>query len=232
MDMLIVGVVWYVVLIFSITCHEAAHALAALRLGDPTAYYGGQVTLDPIPHIRRAPFGMIVIPIVSFIFLNYMLGMASVPYDPQWADRYPRRAAWMALAGPAANLLIILIAAGLIHLGLWAGFFKHPAVPYYRQVVLAAGEGFSENVALLVSILFSLNLILFVFNLLPLPPLDGSGALPLLIGQDAARRYQGFMQDPMFSLVGLFIAWKIFGIIFYPVFRLAIKLLYPGMGYH
>jgi len=57
--------VWYMVFIVSLTFHEAAHSFAALKLGDPTAYYHGQVSLDPIPHIRRSPFGMVFVPIIS-----------------------------------------------------------------------------------------------------------------------------------------------------------------------
>ena len=60
------GLIWYVAFLFSTTLHEAAHSWAALRMGDPTAYHGGQVTLNPIPHIRRSPVGMVVIPIVAF----------------------------------------------------------------------------------------------------------------------------------------------------------------------
>ena len=63
---LALGAIWYIVFLFSTTCHEAAHALVAKMGGDLTAAEGGQVTLNPIPHIRRSPFGMVVVPIVSF----------------------------------------------------------------------------------------------------------------------------------------------------------------------
>lgn len=66
MERLAEGLLWYVVFIFSTTFHEAAHAFTALKLGDSTAYEGGQVTLDPLPHIRREPVGTIVFPILSF----------------------------------------------------------------------------------------------------------------------------------------------------------------------
>ena len=64
-DILVLGFAWYVVLLLSTTCHEAAHALAAKLGGDLTAFHGGQVSLDPVPHIRREPFGMVVFPILS-----------------------------------------------------------------------------------------------------------------------------------------------------------------------
>jgi Zn-dependent protease len=111
-----------IVFLFSTVCHEAAHAVAALRLGDQTAYHNGQVTLNPWPHIRQEPFGLGVLPIIS-MFLNLQSGMpgvigfASAPYDPMWAMRNPKRAAWMAMAGPAANFALALIAAALALMG-------------------------------------------------------------------------------------------------------------------
>ena len=83
--------------IVSIVLHEGAHALVAYKLGDPTAFRGGQVTLDPRPHIRREPVGTIIMPILSFIFTNhqFMIGWAHAPYDPHWAEQYPRRKALM-----------------------------------------------------------------------------------------------------------------------------------------
>ncbi|HUT29642.1 MAG TPA: site-2 protease family protein [Sedimentisphaerales bacterium] len=103
--------VWYVVLLVSFVFHEAAHGLAAMKLGDPTAYEHGQVTLDPLPHIRKEPFGMVVMPIISYVLAGWMIGWASTPYDPFWAQRHRRRAALMALAGPAANLILVFTSA-------------------------------------------------------------------------------------------------------------------------
>src|SRR3954470_3695906 len=105
---------YFIVFLFSTTLHEAAHAWAALRGGDPTAYRGGQVSLDPIPHIRREPFGMLVLPLLTAVATGWPFGYASAPYDPRWAQRHPRRAALMALAGPAANLSLVLAAAVLL----------------------------------------------------------------------------------------------------------------------
>jgi hypothetical protein len=117
---------YFVVFLFSTTLHEAAHAWAALRGGDLTAYRGGQVTLDPRPHIRREPFGMVVLPLVTSLVTGWPLGFASAPYDPDWARLYPRRAALMALAGPAANLLLLLIAAIALRGGEAVGVFYAP----------------------------------------------------------------------------------------------------------
>ncbi|HJX96722.1 MAG TPA: site-2 protease family protein, partial [Candidatus Acidoferrum sp.] len=107
---LVFGFIWYVAFLFSTTCHEAAHALVAKMGGDETAALGGQVSLNPVPHMRREPWGMIVIPIFSYISMHAMFGWASAPYDPLWERRHPRRSGWMALAGPVANFSLMLIA--------------------------------------------------------------------------------------------------------------------------
>lgn len=225
------AVVWYVVFVFSVTLHEAAHAWLAKLGGDFTAYRGGQVSLDPLPHVRREPFGMVLLPILSLIVSGWPFGFASAPYDPMWAERYPRRAAWMALAGPLSNLLVVLAAAGLIRGGMAAGRFASPAAIRFTTVTVADEPGVWSGLALLLSMLFSLNLILTVLNLIPLPPLDGSGALPLILSRGAAERFRHFMRQPLFGWIGLLVAWRVFGPLFAPVFAFAINLLYPETAY-
>lgn len=228
----VLGLIWYAAFVFSLTVHEAAHAAAALKLGDETAYLGGQVTLNPLPHIQREPFGTILVPLLSYMYAGWMMGWASAPYDPYWADRHPRRAAWMALAGPASNLAVVIACGVAIRLGVAAGTLQAPASATLIVVTEAVQPGAWEGVATLLSILFSLNLLLFAFNLLPLPPLDGSGALPLLLKEEWVRGYQEFMRQPGFGLVGLIVAWTLFGQIFRPLQLLGLNLLYPGSGYH
>jgi Zn-dependent protease len=231
-DQLVLGFTWFVVFLFSTTLHEAAHAFAAYRLGDPTAYHGGQVTLNPLPHIQREPVGMVLVPLITFATQHWMMGWASAPYDPEWAHRYPRRAAVMALAGPGANLTLALAAGLLIRLGVMAGALEAPDSANFTRVTAAvAGSPLAAVVGPL-SILFSLNLLLFVFNLLPLPPLDGSAVLPAFMSDDVARRYRAFLHQPMISLLGLVAAWNLFGPVFRPIQVLALNLLYPGAGYH
>ena len=231
MELVILGAAWYVVFLFSTCCHEAAHAWAALRLGDPTAYQGGQVSLDPIPHVRREVVGTVVVPLLTFAFTRqWMMGWASAPYDPEWADRHPRRAAWMALAGPAANFVLVAVAALAMRGGIAAGVFEAPAAATFSRVV-AAAPGFATGAGTVVSILFTLNLVLGVFNLLPLPPLDGSGALPLILPARWASSYLSMMRQPMLSLAGILVAWRIFGALFDPIHTLALNLLYPEFVY-
>jgi Zn-dependent protease len=230
-DSLLLGLTWYVVFLFSTTCHEAAHALAAKLGGDLTAFHGGQVSLDPVPHIRREPFGMVVFPILSYILGGWMMGWASAPYDPHWAQRHPRRAAWMSLAGPGANLVLVVFAALSIHVGIWMGVFTPPESANFTHIAAAIGPK-AEGIATLLSVMFSLNLLLGIFNLLPVPPLDGFGVIGVFLPERAAQRFQELgAQMRGFSMIGLLIAWKVFNPIFDPIFTLALKALYPGYGY-
>ena len=82
---------------------------------------GGQVSLDPMPHVRREPVGTLIAPWLFYLFGGWMIGWASTPFDPRWAFTHPRRAAWMSLAGPAANALLVLAAAAGGHACLFRG---------------------------------------------------------------------------------------------------------------
>jgi Zn-dependent protease len=230
-EFIALGALWYVAFLFSLTCHEAAHALAAHWGGDPTAAEAGQVTLNPLPHIRREIFGTTIVPILSYVLGGWMIGWGSAPFDPHWRYRHPRRAAWMALAGPAANLTLMLAAVLAIRIGILAGALEPPESARFTRVVAAAHPGPLEGVAVLLSIMFSLNLLLAMFNLLPLPPLDGHGAICLLFTEDFARRFIELTHHPSLSLIGLVVSWKIFGYLYDPIFLLALNILYPGAKY-
>ncbi len=230
-EIVIMGFLWYFVFVFSLAAHEAAHATAAYLMGDRTAYHNGQVTLNPLPHIQREPFGMIVFPILTYAIGGWMMGWASAPYNPWWARTYPWRAAMMAFAGPASNLLLAILAALLIRTGMAMGYFEAPPAIDFIHVTMPLDDGIVRGLAVLVSILFSLNLLLFVFNLLPVPPLDGSGILEVFLKGRAAQVYGELRSHPYASLVGLFIAWNLFSPVYEPIHLLAINLLYPGARY-
>src|SRR4051812_36791722 len=151
------GLMWYGVFVGSTVCHETAHAWSALKLGDDTAARGGQVSLNPVPHIRREPFGMVVVPILSWLAGGWLIGWASAPYDPHWARQYPRRAALMALAGPATNLALALAAALLIRVGYEWHFFGAPFSVSAAHLTRAAQDGPAELLAPMLSIAVSLN---------------------------------------------------------------------------
>lgn len=137
----------------------------------------------------------------------------------------------MAMAGPAANFVLILLAALLIRIGILLGFFQAPDQVSFNHIT-AADPGFANGLSILLSILFSLNLVLLVFNLIPLPPLDGSSILSFFLSDRAAQRYEAMLQEPAYRIVGLIIAWNVLGYILYPVHTIALNILYPGAGYH
>jgi Zn-dependent protease len=226
------GAVWYLAFLFSTTLHEASHAWVALKLGDDTAHRGGQVTLDPIPHIRREPLGMVIVPIISYLMGGWMIGWASAPYDPEWARRNPRRAGLMAVAGPAANLLICVAAAVLIRLGIHFGWFDAPEqIRSATSIVSANSQGFCELAAVILSVFFYLNVLLFAFNLIPLPPLDGASIPLLCLSDSLAQRYTAFMRSPGVSMVGIILAWQLFGPLAHTIFHWSLQCLYPGLSY-
>ena len=224
------GLLWYMVFLFSTVCHEAAHAWTALKLGDDTAYRGGQVSLDPLPHIRREPMGMVVVPLITFLSAGWMLGWASAPYNPQWALQYPRRSAVMALAGPGANLVIVVLAGLLLRAGIEWHLWDEPFRFAPGQLVEPMAGGLYPWLAKLLSIAFSLNLLLAVFNLLPLPSLDGSSLPLLFLHGPAAQKYIAALWSPGLRLVGLLVAWQGFRYIFDPIRRIVTQVLYPGVG--
>ena len=221
---------WYVVFLLSVTCHEAGHAYAAYLGGDSTAYLGGQVTLNPLPHVRREPWGTVLIPMLTFLYMGWMMGWASAPYDPAWEDRHPKRAAAMAAAGPLANLILALIGFAVLRYGLAAGIWEPPDSLRLDQLVVAAGNEAAgwNGMARFGSVLFGLNLVLLLFNLLPLPPLDGAAVMAGLF-EPARRLRERLRTSPMSGLIGLLIAWYLFGELFWPLFRwIIINGLYVG----
>jgi Zn-dependent protease len=227
---LALGAIWYVVFLFSTTCHEAAHAFVAKLGGDTTAAEGGQVTLNPIPHIRRTPFGMVVMPILSYVVGGWMIGWASAPFNPAWQRQFPRRAAWMALAGPAANFTLMLLAGIAIRIGVMGGYFQVPQFFQYSNLVAPANVGDPTFLTSALSILFILNLLLGTFNLLPVPPLDGHAGIMVVMPEGVAQRYIDWLQHSRnYGLLGLVMAWYLFDRIFQPIFFFALRTLYAGV---
>jgi Zn-dependent protease len=215
-EILALGFISYIVFLFSTTCHEAAHALVAKWGGDSTAALNGQVTLNPIPHIRREPWGMVVIPILAFLFTRGMIGWASAPFDPAWERRFPKRAALMALAGPAANFILMFIGAAGLRIGSAAGWL------HWRP-----GEG-PDFVIVTLYVLFSLNLLLGTFNLLPLAPLDGSTGIMLLMSESTAQRYLDWLRESSYARLGLLVGLLAFRYLYGPIEMFATNLLLRG----
>lgn len=200
--------IWFPAFLISITLHEAAHAATSLFYGDRTAER--QASLNPIPHIQQEPIGTLVVPLISFWWMGWMFGYASAPYDPYWADRNPRRAALMSAAGPLANLLLAALALATLHILMAADLMHYN--PRSRQIIdlVTAPEGGMSFLAQFLSVVYALNLLLGILNLLPLPPLDGSGVVRGLFPGSGPAKFLANMEERGWALIGLVAAFLLF----------------------
>lgn len=176
-----------IVLIFSVVIHEVSHGMVADRLGDPTARLAGRLTLNPLKHLD--PMGSFVVPLLSLWFAGFVFGWAKpVPYDPR-ALRNPKKAAGqIAAAGPLSNFALALI---------FGVFVRLAAAPLFAWLLPMAS---------LFSIIVAVNVVLGVFNLVPIPPLDGSKVLFALLPQtERGMRLIYFLERYGMFLVLLFI---------------------------
>ena len=185
------------VLLFAITVHEASHGWAAFKMGDPTAYHLGRVTLNPIAHID--PIGTILIPIMLAIMGFPFFGWAKpVPVNPLNLRNPRRDNLIISAAGPISNLTVAFIAFfGVIILKtLTSGFLGGSSQSFVNS--LASGIFFILYYTIVI------NVILATFNLIPIPPLDGSGVLLGLISDEAAQKYE---QIRPYGFIIIIILW-------------------------
>lgn len=196
-----------IVLLFSLTVHEAAHALTADRLGDPTARLLGRISLNPMVHID--PIGTVLLPLVAMLTGAPLIGWAKpVPVNLARLGHGRRDFMAVAAAGPASNLIL---AAGA-------------ALALKLSSPLRAGAGFTDPVAYLLETTIELNALLAVFNLLPVPPLDGGNVLAGILPSSIALRYDALRPYGIFVLYGLMftgVLWSIIG----PPFSFLLRLL-------
>jgi len=184
-------VFWVLVLGFSVILHEVAHGYMANYLGDPTARLQGRLTLNPISHID--PLGTIILP--AFLFLTgspILIGYAKpVPYNP-YNIKHPFGEALVAGAGPATNILLALV------FGLLLRFM---------------GADIDSGLAQALTIITSINIFLAIFNLTPIPPLDGSKVLSALLPGELGRGYNSIRAN--FERLGVFSGTLLILLIFY-----------------
>ena len=162
-------ILWFVVFLFSLSLHEAAHAWTANRFGDYTAYYLGRVTLNPAAHVDV--FGTILFPIFSFFSGVPLIGWAKpVPVNPLHLRETRKHHILVSLAGPGSNLLLASVFLGLI---LLLGMNWEATARSLGSLFIPLGK------MLLIGVM--LNVALAVFNLIPIPPLDGHWVLYHLV---------------------------------------------------
>lgn len=220
--------IWYLVFLFSTTFHEFSHAFLAYKGGDLTAYETGHVTLDPLPHIRRSPVGMVLVPLISYLQLGWMVGFASVPFNSEWGRQNPRRQALMSLAGPLANLLLALLALGAMRFLLAVDVVRYADVGSVQYVEALHGGAHSplNALAMALGVMLKLNVVLFLFNLIPVPPLDGAGVMSGFFPTSFGSLYERMRQMPAFEFLGLLVAWQVFPYLASPAFRIVLGWLY------
>lgn len=181
--------VWSLPVLFAITVHEVAHGWAASKLGDQSAKMLGRLTLNPLKHID--PIGTVVVPIALLVLGGFVFGWAkAVPVNDRNFKHPARDMAWVAMAGPASNFIMAILWAviGRIGIELQAGS------PDIGQFLLYSGVAG-----------VSINLILMVLNLLPVPPLDGSHVLSAFLPKPWAWQFNRIAPFGFIILVGLMV---------------------------
>ena len=177
-------------LLFAITIHEASHAWAANRLGDPTAMGMGRVSLNPLAHID--PFGTVLLPLVLVAIGAPAFGWAKPVMVNPHNLRHPRRDnLWISISGPVSNLTVAAVSLVLI---LLMKAMNPGTTAFFRSFLIDRQpfpRGFYplEGLALVLFYAVLVNTYLAVFNLIPVPPLDGSGVLAGLLSDQAAASY-------------------------------------------
>ena len=192
-----------VMVFFSVVCHEIAHGYVAYRLGDPTAWRMGRLTFNPLVHID--PFGTIILPgLLLLTGSRFLFAWAKpVPVDPRYFKDPKNGMMLVSLAGPGTNLLIALLLTAVLHL---AGSF----IPDFLAGALAWAA--------------LINIVLMVFNLIPIPPLDGSRIVARFLRGRLLWQYMRLEKYGMFIVFGLLFLGVISSIL-QPVMYWAVKIL-------
>ncbi|GKT12258.1 MAG: hypothetical protein ISEC1_P1235 [Thiomicrorhabdus sp.] len=205
--------VWAFPVIFAITLHEVAHGWVANKLGDPSAKMLGRLTLNPLKHID--PIGTVVVPIALLVMGGFIFGWAkAVPVNPNNFKSPAKDMAWVAIAGPISNLAMAIIWAIILKVGV----LLQATTPEVGNFLIYSG--FAG---------VSINLILFVLNLLPIPPLDGSRVLSAFLPKQLAWQFNRVSPYGFFILIGLMLTGILMPIIMGP-FNLFKDIIFGFIG--
>ena len=201
--------IWFVIFLLSLSIHEAAHAWTAQKMGDPTARYLGRVTLNPLAHIDL--FGTIIFPLMSLVTGAMFFGWAKpVPVDLNQMKDRKMGDILVSLAGPASNVILAIF------------FFIAMKVVYSSPSIQASLGEFAQPVVRTLFTGLSMNVVLAVFNMIPIPPLDGSHVLQNLLPPRAAEAFETIRPYGFFILMGLMFT-GVTGRIIEPIFDVVLR---------
>jgi len=192
-------------LLIAMTVHEFAHGLVAYKLGDSTARLSGRLTLNPLAHID--PFWTVLLPLVLFLSTSgsFVFGAAKPVPINYWSLKNPKKdIIWIGLAGPAANFLLAFLISGLL------------------RFIPAQGMA-----AYLLFHLLTINVVLAIFNLIPIPPLDGSKVLMGLLPEQLSEQYAN-LERYGFIILFIFIWAGVLNRVLWPLVGLVIRIMVGG----
>lgn len=182
-------IVYALPILFAITGHEVAHGWVASKLGDKTALMLGRLTLNPLKHIDL--IGTVIVPLILLFLGGFIFGWAKpVPVNPNNLKKPRRDMAFVAIAGPTANIIMALIWAAIMKLG---------------AVLMGHGLQFALPIVLMGKAGIMINLVLMTLNLIPIPPLDGSRIISALLPPKLAYKYDRIAPYGIFVLLLLLV---------------------------
>ena len=218
MDNAVIGqfILYMVALIFSLSVHEAMHAWMSNRFGDDLAHSQGRVSLSPVTHVD--PIGTLLFPAIAFFTGAPLLGWARpTPVNPlRWREK--RKANfWVSIAGVLGNFAIAIVVGIIIR------------VLYHTGRIPAADDSTMEAVSALLRVFFQMNVGLAVFNLFPIPPLDGSKILASILPEKFGSAIESIEQYG-FIILMIALITGVFGAVFSVVMPLAWSILFIGVA--
>jgi len=200
-------IIVFVCLVIAITLHEAMHAFTGHWLGDDTAQREGRISLNPLRHVD--PFGTIILPFITLVLFKFpLLAAKPVPFNPNRVKYEEFGAALVGIAGPATNLLLAFLGAGIVHLALGA-----------------VSIGMLNALVIFVQI----NIALFVFNMIPIPPLDGSRLLYAFAPEPLQEVMAQLENYGFFIIIALLVAVPAFSDLLISLNQSVTHFLLPGV---